>query len=66
MTKLSWKTPTISRVRNHGAPVLSAFCDNCGQPKGVRSLTAVCVQPTQSYEPKWLLLCGPCFVDGMS
>ncbi len=46
------------------SPPLSAFCDNCGKPTGVRNLVAVCVQPSQSSEPQWLLLCGGCYVDG--
>ncbi len=55
---------TTARVRNHGAPVLSGFCDNCGKPRWARSLNLVLVQERQSYEPKWLLICGPCLVDG--
>ncbi len=43
---------------------LSGFCDCCGKPKRAQELTLVCVQERQSHEPKWVLLCGTCFVDG--
>ncbi len=40
-------------------------CDNCGKPRGVKSLIAVCVQERQSSEPRWVMICGPCFVEGV-
>ncbi len=57
--------PYVGAQKEGGLPrPLSAFCDNCGRPTGVRSLIAVCVQPKQSADPRWLLLCGACYVDG--
>lgn len=54
--------------------VLYGFCDACGKHIPARQLVAVCVQdgpiveapgkPTASPEPRWLLLCGSCYVDG--
>ncbi len=44
--------------------VLYGFCDACGEHVAARQLVAVCVQPKQSADPRWLLLCGPCYVDG--
>ncbi len=44
--------------------VLYGFCDACGERMPARQLTAVCVQPKQSVDPKWLLVCGACYVDG--
>ncbi len=57
---------TTARVREYGAPVLTGRCDSCGKPKRAGELNLVLMQARQSWEPKWVLLCGTCFVDGAS
>ncbi len=56
---------TTTRVREYGAPVLTGRCDACGHPKSAGSLNLVCINAPRT-GPKWVLLCGTCFVDGES
>lgn len=39
-------------------------CNGCGQVRSNKNLSLVLVQRNPVTEPEFVLVCGPCFVDG--
>lgn len=41
-------------------------CGGCGEVMPARKLHFILVHRSMTQGPQWGLLCGPCFVDGLS